>query len=187
MVMLIGKPYTKLSDTFLGQDKEYVAQAKLGVATDTYDCDGEITTTHDKIPTLAEVQHVLQSFQGDIQQVPPMYSAKKIGGKKLYELAREGKTIERAPVNIHVTTTLVRYEYPFLELRITCSKGTYIRSIAHEIGILLGCGAHLTALQRTRSGPFTLEACTTLEALSDPSFNTSQLTIDTQGILSLNH
>jgi tRNA pseudouridine55 synthase len=88
-----------------------------------------------------------------------MYSAKKVNGKKLYELARKGISIERAPVKIELETYLLSYHYPYLELRIRCSKGTYIRSIAQDLGNMLGCGAHLVALQRTRSGSFLLQDC----------------------------
>lgn len=159
MVMLIGKKYTRLSDQMLCQDKEYLAEAFLGIATDTYDCEGQPTSTSPLIPTLDEIESALAHFHGEIDQQPPMYSAKKIQGKKLYELARKGKTIERPSVKVHVSTHLLRYAYPHLTLRISCSKGTYIRSIAHDLGIRLGCGAHLSALQRLRSGTFLLEDC----------------------------
>lgn len=95
-----------------------------------------------------------------------MYSAKKIGGKKLYELAREGKTIERKAVPVTIRTHITAYNYPFLDLHIICSKGTYIRSLAHDLGEALGCGGHLTALTRIRSGPFELKNCLSVEDLS---------------------
>lgn len=159
MVMLIGKKYTRLSDTFLSNDKEYVAEVFLGSTTDTYDLEGKVIAQSPIIPTLEEIQTALQDFQGEIEQTPPMYSAKKVQGKKLYELARKGIEIPRKSVKIHIETLLVRYEYPFLELQIKCSKGTYIRSVGHDLGIKLGCGAHLTQLKRTRSGRFLLENC----------------------------
>lgn len=159
MIMLIGRNYTKLSDSFLGADKAYRAQLRLGITTDSYDCDGAITAQSEYQPTQEEVEDAIQKFQGEIEQIPPMFSAKKVNGKKLYELARAGKEIERKPVLIKVTTTLLSYNYPYMEIAVNCSKGTYIRSIAHDIGILLGCGAHLTQLQRTRSGSFSLEEC----------------------------
>lgn len=159
MVILVGKNYTRYCDTFLMCDKEYIGQVHLGVTTDTYDCDGKVVARSKKIPSLAEVEEIVRHFQGQIEQVPPMFSAKKVKGKKLYELAREGIEIERTPATIHVETTILDYNYPLLSLRITCSKGTYIRSIAHEIGEMLGCGAHLSQLQRTRSGSFTLTDC----------------------------
>jgi tRNA pseudouridine55 synthase len=186
MVMLIGKTYTRLSDSFLGEGKEYIAQAKLGISTDSYDCDGAIVSETPSIPTLEIVQTVLSHFQGEILQIPPMFSAKKIGGKKLYELARQGKTIERLPVKIHLQTSLISYNYPFLEFSVSCSKGTYIRSVAHEIGEMLGCGAHLTQLQRVRSGNFHLKDCLNLDYLSCPEFDISQLQRDSRGVLILN-
>lgn len=171
MVLLIGKNYTRLSDKFLLSDKEYVAGVYLGVSTDTYDCDGNIVASSKKVPSLEEIEKTLLHFQGEIDQIPPMFSAKKVRGKKLYELAREGKTIERAPAKVKVATTFLSYEYPRLKLRIVCSKGTYIRSIAHEIGTILGCGAHLSTLLRTRSGGFCLEECVDGKLLDEPGFD----------------
>jgi tRNA pseudouridine55 synthase len=159
MVMLIGRNYTKLSDMFLNEDKEYVAELRLGVTTDTFDTEGQVTSESDYVPSIEEIEGVIAKFQGDIDQVPPMYSAKKVNGKKLYELARQGKTIERKSVKLHVETHLMRYEYPVLSIHVTCSKGTYIRSIADDMGKLLGCGAHLTNLERTRSGRYRVSEC----------------------------
>lgn len=159
VVLLVGKRFTKLSDQFLGQDKEYCATVKLGVATDTFDCDGQITATDDKIPTEDEVREAIAKFQGTIEQIPPMFSAKKVNGKKLCDLARKGVVIERKPNTVTVETTLVNYEYPHIDIQVKCSKGTYIRSIAQELGELLGCGAHLSALTRTKSGSFSLKEC----------------------------
>jgi tRNA pseudouridine55 synthase len=159
MVMLIGRTYTRMSDQFLGSDKEYLAQVYLGTETDTYDCDGQIMAVSPEIPTLDQIKLSLTEFQGEVEQIPPMYSAKKQQGKKLYELARQGQLVERKPVKVVLQTELLAYSYPYLELRINCSKGTYIRSIAHDLGAKLGCGAHLTGLMRTRSGTFLLEDC----------------------------
>lgn len=159
LVLLIGKDYTRTSDQFLGQDKEYLAQLHLGVATDSYDCDGQVTATRDKIPSLDEIKAALSHFQGTISQIPPMFSAKKQNGKKLYELARQGKVVDRPAVQVTLETHFMSYEYPHLVLRVQCSKGTYIRSIAHDLGELLGCGAHLSALMRLRSGQFLLKDC----------------------------
>lgn len=163
--MLLGREYTRLSDKFLEQDKEYTAQVHLGIATDTYDCEGQQQSTSQLIPTLQDIQCALKKFQGDIEQVPPMFSAKKINGQKLYHLARKGKTIERPPCKVNVSTEILSYAYPFLEMHIKCSKGTYIRSLAHDLGAALGCGAHLSNLIRTRSGQFYLNQCLDGEAL----------------------
>lgn len=165
MVMLVGTPYTRLSDSFLSKDKEYRAQIRLGVSTDTYDCDGQVTHNSAVVPTLEQIQAAVGHFQGEIEQIPPMFSAKKINGKKLYELARKGKTVERAPVKIRVETKVESYEYPYLNIAVSCSKGTYIRSIAHDLGNMLGCGGHLEALQRVRSGSFHLADCVDGELL----------------------
>lgn len=171
MVVLIGREYTRLSDKLLFQDKEYLGCVSLGVSTDTYDCDGKVVARSKKIPTLAEIQEAIKKFQGEIEQVPPMYSAKKVQGKKLYELARKGTTIERMPAKVKLTTEILSYEYPNLNLRICCSKGTYIRSIADELGHILGCGAHLLKLNRTRSGTFCLENCIDGNLLDQPEFD----------------
>lgn len=175
MVMLIGKAYTKLSDQFLGADKEYLATVRLGIETDSYDCDGQIVGQKDFIPTVEKLNDALHSFQGNITQTPPMFSAKKKNGKKLYELARKGVTVDREAVNIYVETELLSYEYPFVKLKIKCSKGTYIRSIAYDLGRALGCGAHLSDLQRTRSGSFLLENCIDGTLLNQPDCDITML------------
>jgi tRNA pseudouridine55 synthase len=123
------------------------------------------------IPTQDEVEQAIATFQGTIEQIPPMFSAKKVQGKKLYELARQGKEIERKPVLIDVLITLQDYTYPYLRLKIDCSKGTYIRSIAHDLGVKLGCGGHLSNLKRTRSGTFLLEECMDGAQIHNPSFD----------------
>lgn len=157
MVILVGKPYTRLSDHFLHHDKEYEAEITLGYATDSYDAEGQTTDTSPLIPTLAEIESVLLEFQGTILQTPPMFSAKKINGKKLYELARKGETVERQPVEVTLRIELLSFSYPILRLRVACTKGTYIRSLAHDIGLSLKTFATLTTLKRTRSGKLTLE------------------------------
>lgn len=171
MVILIGRHYTRLSDKLLLQDKEYVAEVSLGVSTDTYDCDGKIIARSKKKPHISSIEKVLNHFQGEIDQIPPMYSAKKIGGKKLYTLARKGIEVERLPLKVTVGTQFLSYDYPNLDLQISCSKGTYIRSIAHEIGERLGCCAHLAKLKRIRSGPFTLNQCIDGNLLDDAHFD----------------
>jgi len=159
VILLIGKQFTRLSNRFLNQDKEYLATAHLGVTTDTYDTEGKIISQNSSIPSLSEIEDTLMQFQGTLLQIPPMFSAKKVKGKKLYELARQGILIERQAVPIHVHIELIDYAYPHLKLKVKCSKGTYLRSLAYDIGIQLNCGAHLSSLTRTCSGPFTLEQC----------------------------
>lgn len=173
MVMLIGREFTRKSDQFLTCDKEYRALVQLGLATETYDIEGEITSRSDKIPTLTEIELALAAFQGEIAQIPPMYSAKKVEGKKLYDLARKGVVIERQPVKVQVNIQLIKYAYPFLEIQVQCSKGTYIRSLAHDIGQFLGCGGHLFELTRTRSGAFRLDECIPQAHLKTPDFDIS--------------
>lgn len=168
MVMLVGKQYTRLSDTFLCADKEYLAKLRLGIETDSYDCEGKIVAESSLMPSLEQIMAALEKFQGEIMQTPPMFSAKKKNGKKLYELARKGITIERTAVPVQVKTTFVSYEYPYLTLQVVCSKGTYIRSIAHDLGQNLGCGAHLEELKRIRSGAFHVDACIDGAMLDQP-------------------
>ena len=165
LIILVGKNYTRKSALFMGRDKTYKARVRLGISTDTYDIDGTLVSTSDKIPSNDEIAQALSLQQGERLQTPPMYSAKKVGGKKLYELARQGITIERAPSPIKLTTTLEEYTYPYLDLDVACSKGTYIRSIAHEIGESTGAGAHLESLERTSSGEFSLRESHNLEEL----------------------
>ncbi len=154
MVMLIGKQYTRMSDTFINDDKEYIATMLLGITTDSYDCDGAVLKTSEHIPTEEDINNAVKQFCGKIEQTPPMFSAKKVNGKKLYELARKGKEIYRKPSLITVETTITSYEYPIVKMHIECSKGTYIRSIAHDLGNSLECGGHLIELHRIRCGKF---------------------------------
>ncbi|MEI8365348.1 MAG: tRNA pseudouridine(55) synthase TruB [Parachlamydiaceae bacterium] len=175
MVMLIGKEFTKKSNSFLDADKEYIATAYLGVETDSYDCDGQEVSRNDLVPSLDEIMQALKLFQGEILQTPPMFSAKKKNGKKLYELARQGITIPREPVRIQVKTHLIDFTYPYLKFRVECSKGTYIRSIAQDLGKILGCGAHLSDLQRVRSGSFHIDSCIDGAALKDPNCDIESL------------
>lgn len=159
MVMLIGREATRLSDQFLQSEKEYRGRIRLGITTETYDCDGRWMVQSNTVPSQEQVETAIAKFQGEIEQVPPMFSAKKVKGKKLYELARQGKVVERLPVRVQVKTELLRYEYPFVDIAVTCSKGTYIRSIANDLGDILGCGGHLEELLRVRSGNFHLSNC----------------------------
>lgn len=171
MVMLIGREYTRLSDTFLWHDKAYQATLTLGVETSTYDTEGKVMGRSDLRPTLSEVVEAVTRFQGEIEQVPPMYSAKKVNGQKLYDLARKGITIERKPVKVRLSIELIEYHYPKLQLKVDCSKGTYIRSLAFDLGKALGCGAHLEELVRIKSGPFTIESAVPLEMIEQPTFS----------------
>lgn len=157
MVMLIGRTATTQSDRWLHCDKEYQATLRLGTATDSYDLDGMTTHSSLVVPSMDGVHAAMALFQGGYAQMPPMFSAKKVAGKKLYQLARRGITIDRERRLVSLTIQLLSYQYPYLELHITCSKGTYIRSLAHDLGEKLGTFAHLSQLIRLRSGPFSLK------------------------------
>ncbi len=156
LVLCLGYA-TRLSEYVMHGTKVYEAALRLGIETDTYDTDGRITAQTDASHiTRAMLEAVLSRFRGDIVQVPPMYSAIQIDGKRLYELARAGKEVERTPrpVTIH-ELTIIDWQPPAAKLRVMCSAGTYIRSLAYDIGAALGVGAHLTALRRTQSGSLT--------------------------------
>jgi tRNA pseudouridine55 synthase len=168
MVMLVGKEFTRKSEEFLSSDKEYLATLCIGIETDTYDAEGKVLRQSDTVPSLLEVENALSKFQGTLLQIPPMFSAKKQQGQKLYELARKGISVPRPPVSVHLQIEWLSYEYPMLKVRVRCSKGTYIRSLAHDLGQELGTGAHLAALCRTKSGSFRLEDATAEGSLSLP-------------------
>jgi len=165
MVMLIGRSFTRMAIDFQNDDKQYSARLFLGSISSTYDPEGEIKNISSNVPSLEDIEKLLQNYQGLISQIPPMFSAKKVKGQRLYHLARKGKEIEREPIQVEVEIKIIKYSYPFLDLHVQCSKGTYIRSIAHDIGKDLGCGAYLISLTRTRSGPFLLKDCIDQEDL----------------------
>ncbi len=156
---------TRVSEYLLGHDKAYRATIRLGVETNTYDADGEVIATHAVNTDRAEVERALTPFVGEIQQVPPMYSAIKRGGQKLYELARQGVEIERPARSVIIhSIELHDYHVPDVTIDVRCSAGTYIRSIAHDLGATLGIGGHLIELRRTASGPFTIDQAIRLDA-----------------------
>ena len=165
LVLLFGEA-TKFAGPMLDADKEYLATLKLGERTDTGDAEGAIVETRPVRVTAAAVEKVLARFRGAIEQTPPMHSALKRDGVPLYKLARQGRSVERAARAVRILELeAVGGELPFLELRVRCSKGTYIRSLAEDIGAALGTGAHLAALRRTASGFFRIEDASTLDAL----------------------
>lgn len=157
---------TKVSGMLTDTDKAYRAVIRFGVTTDTQDMSGTVLTECDPVITQEMLLDILPQFTGEIQQIPPMYSAVKVGGKKLYELARQGTEIERKPRTITIfDLQLVDFSGTCATLDISCSKGTYIRTLCHDIGQALGCGAAMEHLTRTRSGMFRLEDSVTLETL----------------------
>ena len=166
LIMLIGKA-TRFSQYLMSTDKVYEGEATLGVVTDSQDAEGEMMETR-PVPELSEaaVREVMKGFLGDQYQIPPMHSAIKIDGVKLYHLARKGEVVEREPRFIRVSSfELLSFASPKISFRLHCTKGTYVRTIAHDLGQKLGCGAHLSALRRTASGKFELNQGLTLEQI----------------------
>jgi tRNA pseudouridine55 synthase len=164
---------TKFSHFLLDANKSYRALIKLGATTTTADAEGEILTTHPVNVTLAEVQATLKQFIGEIKQVPPMYSALKHEGKALYEYARAGLELERAAREVTIfDIQLHSLNDDFLGLTVVCSKGTYIRTLAEDIGAALGCGAHLAGLRRLTTAHFDLQDAYTIESLESMTVET---------------
>jgi len=159
---------TRLSEYLMAGRKHYRAVVHLGMSTTTYDREGEATAVADASGlTLQQVNEAAAMFRGTIEQRPPIYAALKHKGKPLYRLARQGRTVERAPRTVHIyELSVVDWSPPLVTLDVVCSKGTYIRSLAHDLGEKLGCGAHLAALTRLASGPFRLEQAVSPEELA---------------------
>lgn len=167
--ILLGEA-TKFAGHLLEADKEYLAQIQLGITTTTGDLEGEVLARHEVAVDAASIERALAGLRGEIEQVPPMYSALKRDGTPLYALARQGRSVERAPRRVRIERLeLLGRRGDRLELDIRCSKGTYIRSLAEDIGRALGCGACVAALRRTASAGFTLAQAVTLEALGSAS------------------
>lgn len=166
----IGKA-TRLIE-YLDDNKEYLATVQFGKNTATYDLEGEITATFDKKVTEEDVKNALKDFEGEISQIPPIYSAIKVNGKKLYDYARQGQDIEIKPRKVTISKIeLKEFDKTSQSAKITvaCSKGTYIRSIAYDLGAKLGCGGYLTALERTQAGKFQVNTAIKLENLTEVS------------------
>ncbi len=164
LILLLGKG-TKLSEKLMGSDKVYEGTAKFGETTDSYDSDGEITASLPVPPlTLDDLNAYAEQFIGDQLQTPPMVSAVKKDGVPLYKLARKGVEVERKPKLIHIYKfRFSNYEEPEAQFRVACTKGTYIRSLVHDLGQKVGCGAHLSQLRRTSSGQFDVKDALPLE------------------------
>ncbi len=166
LVLLLGQA-TRLSEKFMAADKVYEGDIRFGEATDSYDADGQTTGSLPVPPmTLEQLNEETKPFLGDQQQTPPMVSAVKIGGVPLYKLARKGQEVERQPRFIHIYSfRFSSYTEPDAHFRLACTKGTYVRTIAHEIGQKVGCGAHLLTLRRLASGKFDVADATPLDTL----------------------
>jgi len=167
LIIGVGREATRELDKFLKQDKEYIAELHLGAVSDTYDLTGTIKKSDASPPAEDDVKNILKKFIGEQDQIPPMYSAKKIKGKKLYELARAGKEIERKANKIIIhELKLLNYDWPKLAIRAKCSSGTYIRSLAYDIGKALGTGAYLEKLERTKIGEHELKDAIDLDKIN---------------------
>lgn len=166
LLITIGRG-TKIQDLLMSEDKEYVGTLVLGAETDSQDADGEVVATA-PVPELSReaIEAAFAKFHGDFYQTPPMVSAIKKDGVPLYKLARQGKQVEREPRFVHVYAhEILAVRLPEIDFRVVCSKGFYVRTYAHEIGRELGCGAHLKALRRTKSGRFDVGGAVTVAEL----------------------
>ena len=172
LILLLGKG-TKLSEKLMGSDKVYEGTAKLGETTDSYDADGEIVSSLPVPPlTLEDLNGYADGFIGDQMQTPPMVSAVKKDGVPLYKLARKGVEVERKPKLIHIYKfRFTEYNEPEGKFRVACTKGTYVRSLVHDLGQKVGCGAHLTQLRRTSSGQFDVKDALPLDKVLELSAN----------------
>lgn len=161
LIVLVGRESTKKQQQFLGMDKEYEATFFLGARSSSEDRTGSITPDNTCEPCgRTQVSDVVSSFIGEYDQTPPAFSAKKIKGKKAYELARAGKTVELAPKRVTIKSIeVLEYSWPYVHIRTTVSSGTYIRALARDIGNKLGCGAYCEKLIRTRIGPYKINSC----------------------------
>ena len=163
----VGKS-TRVSDMLMFSDKEYIAKVKLGITTDTYDAWGSVLSENEVNVSESELKSAISSFTGEIMQLPPMYSAIKQNGKKLYELARSGIEVDRKERKITIyECELISFENDTFKIRVKCSKGTYIRSLCHDIGQYLGCGACMTELVRTKASVFDIENSMTLSKIEE--------------------
>jgi tRNA pseudouridine55 synthase len=170
LLICVGRA-TRLAEYLTVSEKHYKATVRLGVETDTYDAEGQVTSTRPVSISREEVATVLAEFCGQIAQVPPMYSALKRGGQPLYKLARKGVTVTREPRPAHISfIKLTGWSFPDFSFDVTCSAGTYVRSLAHDLGKKLECGAHLTGLIRSRSGSFGLQDAVPLSDLSSANW-----------------
>ncbi|MCL4265559.1 MAG: tRNA pseudouridine(55) synthase TruB [Anaerolineae bacterium] len=179
LLVCLGRA-TRLVEYMMGQPKTYEVVIRLGQSTDTYDADGEVVAERPCRFTTDDLPPALAQFRGPIQQRPPIYSALKKEGQPLYKLARQGVQVEvkARAVTIYELEQLA-FDLPFLTLRIICSSGTYIRSLAHDLGERLGCGGHVAALRRTAVGEFTLDTAVPLDTLTPEHLNTHTLPLDT--------
>lgn len=165
LILLVGNA-TKISQYVTNQDKRYTGTFCLGVTTDTYDAEGEVVETREVDVTDETITATAKTFLGEQQQLPPMFSAKKCHGKPLYLLARQGHEVERKPCSVRIDEfEITKIALPHVAFDILCSKGTYVRTLAHDFGEKLGCGAYLSQLRRTQTGNFSIDQATSLTEL----------------------
>ncbi len=170
LLIFVGR-MTRLSEYLLAQPKMYAAEVRLGQSTDTYDAEGKVVAERPYHVSQADILAAIPAFQGNIQQQPPMYSAVKRQGQPLYKLARQGVVVERPYRDVTIyQLEVITWEPPYLQIHVSCSAGTYIRSLAHDLGESLGCGGHITALRRTSIGDLTLESAVSLEMLDEQNW-----------------
>lgn len=171
LVVFVGRA-TRAVEFAEADSKEYIAGLRLGVTTDTQDTTGNVLAPCEKIPAKQELQAVLAGFMGEISQIPPMYSAIKVNGKKLYELARKGESVERKPRKVKISKLeIIGEENGDYILDVCCSKGTYIRTLCNDIGEKLGCGGCMSSLRRVKAGAFSVERAQTIEQIQAAAEN----------------
>lgn len=172
LILGIGSRATKRLSKFLKLDKQYLAKIKLGASSDTLDKEGKIKIKKiEKIPKRTEIQNIIQNFVGEIEQIPPLFSAKKIKGEKLYRLARKGIKIKPQPQKVKIyKIEILDYKWPYLEIKVFCSSGTYLRSLANDIGEKLSCGGYLEELTRIKIGDFSIENAIKLEKINSKNW-----------------
>lgn len=168
LIVLVGRSFTRKSDQLMIGEKIYRAKVFLGAATDTHDLTGKKIFQSDCIPTQDQIELVLAQFDGEVWQIPPMFSAKSIGGQRLYKLARKELIVDRPPLLVYMRAKLICYNYPHLTLEISSGKGAYMRVLAHDLGKMLSCGGHLTELIRLKSGSYSLQDSFDGKRLFDP-------------------
>ncbi len=166
LLVCVGRA-TRLLEYLVGQSKRYTAVIRLGQSTDTYDADGTVVAKRPLAFNQADLARALSQFQGEIEQLPPLYSSVKVKGQPLYKLARRGIEVERQPRTVTIyELNIIQYNPPNLEIDLFCSSGTYVRSLAHDLGETLNCGGHIAALRRTAVGAFTADTAVSLDHLS---------------------
>jgi tRNA pseudouridine55 synthase len=184
LILGISREFTKNLSIFQKKDKEYIATLRLGAESDTFDREGNIVEKKvEEIPERKEIEEVLKSFLGEIEQIPPAFSAKKIKGKKLYESARKGIKVKSKPQKVKIyEISILEYKFPHLKIKVKCSSGTYIRCLANDIGKKLGCGAYVDELIRTKIGEFSIENAVELSKLTPQNWKSFLINLKSEQI-----